>query len=98
MTRKRINLSDAIDDLAPAPPPCFLNRLEWTEYLKSCAASQNDGESPKIILIQNGEPSINYAYDICADCTQVHSLAMTQAGKCNPNALKSQAPKEECTA
>jgi hypothetical protein len=98
MTRKRINLSDAIDDLAPAPPPCFLNRLEWTEYLKSCAASQNDGESQKIILIQDGEPRINFGYDICADCTQVHSLAMTQQGKCNPNALKAQAPKEECTA
>jgi hypothetical protein len=97
MARKRINLSDAIDDLAPPPPPCFFNRLEWTEYLKSCAASQNDGESPKVIYVVNGEPRINYSYPICADCRQVHRLAMTKAGKCNPSALKSQAP-QECTA
>lgn len=84
----RLNLSDAIDDLAPPPPPCFLNRAEWTEYLKSCAASQNDGESPKIILITNGEPRINWDYPICADCTQIHSLAMTKEGKCQPDFLK----------
>lgn len=89
----RLNLSDCIDDLAPAPPPCFLNRIEWIEYLKSCAASQNDGESQKIILMKAGEPRINYEYDICADCTQIHSLAMTKVGKCNPNALKSQATR-----
>ncbi len=89
----RLNLSDAIDDLAPPPPPCFLNRLEWVEYLKSCAASQNDGESPKVILMKDGEPVINYDYPICADCTQVHSLAMSTAGKCQPLFLKSQAPK-----
>lgn len=86
----RLNLSDAIDDLAPPPPPCFLNRLEWVEYLKSCAASQNDGESPKIILITNGEPRINWDYPICADCTQIHSLAMTKEGRCNPDFLKTQ--------
>ncbi len=90
----RINLNDAIDDLAPQPPPCFLNRMEWMEYLKSCAASQNDGESPKIIVIKDGNPAINYDYPICADCTQIHSLAMTQAGKCKPDALKSQEPQE----
>jgi hypothetical protein len=89
----RLNLSDAIDDLAPPPPPCFLNRVEWMEYLKSCATSQNDGESQKIILIKDGEPRINYDYDICADCTQVHSLAMMQQFRCQPLYLKSQEPK-----
>ena len=86
----RLNLCDAVDDLAPPPPPCFLNKLEWVEYLKSCAASQNDGESPKIIYIADGEPKINYDYPICADCTQVHSLAMGKAGRCKPNFLKEQ--------
>jgi hypothetical protein len=96
----RLNLADAINDLAPLPPPCFLNRLEWVEYLKSCAASQNDGESAKIILIKDGEPTINYNYPICADCTQIHSLDMTRAGKCRPNALKDQEAQElkDCTA
>ena len=90
----RLNLSDAIDDLAPAPPPCFLNRLEWVEYLKSCAASQADGNNPKIVVVKNGEPFINYDYPICADCTQSHSLAMTKSGKCKPDALKNQEPKD----
>lgn len=93
----RINLADAIDDLAPEPPPCFLNHLEWVQYLKSCAASQNDGESPAVILIKDGEPRINFDYPICADCTQGHSLRMTQLGKCHPNGLKVQEPKE-CAA
>jgi hypothetical protein len=86
----RLNLSDAVDDLAPPPPPCFLNRNEWIEYLKSCAASQNDGESPKIILITNKGPQINYLYPFCADCTQIHSLAMTKEGRCKPDFLKQQ--------
>lgn len=86
----RLNLSDAIDDLAPPPPPCYQNRMEWVQYLKAAAASQNDGESPKIILIAQGEPAINFDYPICADCTQVHSLAMTKANRCNPNFLKQQ--------
>jgi len=94
---QRINLSDAVDDLAPAPPPCFKNRMDWTEYLKSCAASQNDGESQKVIFVKNGNPLFNYDFNICADCSPVYSLAMTQAGRCHPNALKAQAPKE-CTA
>lgn len=86
----RLNLNDAIDDLAPPPPPCFLNRLEWVEYLKAAAASQNVSEAPKIIFIKDGEPRINYDYPFCADCTQTHSLAMAKAGRCKPNALKEQ--------
>ena len=89
----RINLSDAVEDLAPPPPPCFLNRAEWIGYLKSCAASQNDGDSPKLVLATYGAPRINYEYPYCADCTQVHSLAMTKEGRCNPNFLKEQKPK-----
>ena len=37
----RLNLSDAVDDLAPPPPPCFFNRGSWIAYLKSAAAAQN---------------------------------------------------------
>lgn len=86
----RLNLSDAIDDLAPPPPPCYLNRMEWVQYLKAAAASQNDGESPKIILSAHGTPRINYDYPYCADCTQVHSLVMSRTGRCNPDFLKQQ--------
>lgn len=88
----RIRLSDAIDDLAPPPPPCFLNRLEWVEYLKSCAACQYDNESPKIVLIEGHEPRINYEYPICDDCTQEYSRAMTAIGRCQPLFLRSQDP------
>lgn len=37
----RLNLSDAVDDLALPPPPCFFNRSSWMLYLKSAAAAQN---------------------------------------------------------
>ena len=52
----RINLNDAVADLHPAPPPCFLNRLEWVEYLKSAAAVQNHKGEPRVILVVDGEP------------------------------------------
>lgn len=85
----RINLADAIDDLAPkTPPPCFHNRMDWIEYLKSCAAVQNQKGEPKIIVIENGEPSINYNFPYCEDCTQVKSHQMHTASKCQPDFLK----------
>lgn len=38
----RLNLSDAVDDLAPLEqPPCFHNRESWLQYLKSAAETQN---------------------------------------------------------
>jgi hypothetical protein len=83
-----LNLSDTIDDLAPRPPPCFQNRLEWLEYLKSAAASQGDGESQKIILLTRGIPRINFDYDFCCDCTPEYRDAMASAGRCNPFFLK----------
>lgn len=84
----RLNLSDAVDDLAPAMPPCFFNRMEWIEYLKACAAAQNQRGEPKIILVVDGEPAINYEFPICADCTQKKSLQMDSQGRCDKDFLK----------
>lgn len=85
----RINLSDAVDDLAPAPPPCFLNRISWREYLKSAAAAQNSRHEPKVILIaQDGAATFNFAFDICEDCTQKKSVEMMALGRCKPDFLK----------
>ena len=41
MTKCRINLKDAVDDLAPPPPSCFFNRGGWMQYLQSAAAALN---------------------------------------------------------
>ncbi|MBP3980512.1 hypothetical protein J8G26_07160 [Acidovorax sp. JG5] len=81
----RLNLSDAVDDLAPPPPPCFFNRASWIAYLKSAAAAQNhNGSQPVIIVAADGEPAFNARLNYCADCTQAKSLEMQDKGRCNP--------------
>lgn len=81
----RLNLSDAVDDLAPPPPPCFFNRSSWMLYLKSAAAAQNHkGSQPVIIVAADGEPAFNARLNYCADCTQAKSLEMQGKGRCNP--------------
>lgn len=87
--RYRLNLTDAVDDLAPAPPPCFLNRTSWREYLRSAAAAQNNKAEPKVIVIdEDGTARFNYDYPFCADCTQVKSVEMMRAGRCDPQFLQ----------
>lgn len=87
--KTRINLSDAVDDLAPAPPPCFLNKQHWIGYLKSAASAQNQRDEPKIILMVSGEPSINRAFDFCADCDTHTRDAMLTSQRCKPDWMKS---------
>ena len=78
----RLNLSDAVDDLAPPPPPCFFNRSSWMLYLKSAAAAQNHkGSQPVIIVAADGEPAFNTRLNYCADCTQAKSLEMQGKGR-----------------
>lgn len=84
----RINLSDAVDDLAPAPPPCFLNRSQWIGYLKSAAAAQNQKDEPKIIVIREDEPTINTDFDFCVDCTQATKTKMQASNRCKPDWMK----------
>lgn len=86
----RVNLTDAVNDLAPPPPPCFLNRGHWMEYLQSAAAAQNSRNEPKVILISvHREPYFNLDFPFCADCTQVKSTQMMGEKRCNPNHLTS---------
>lgn len=80
----RLNLSDCINDLHPPHPPCFKNRLLWVEYLQAAAACQNNKAEPKIIVIIDGEPRINADFPFCADCTQIKSVEMDLAGRCDP--------------
>ena len=81
----RLNLSDAVDDLAPPPPPCFFNRASWIAYLKSAAAAQNHKDSqPVIIVAADGTPAFNNRLNYCADCTQAKSFEMQGKGRCNP--------------
>lgn len=88
MEKTRLNLKDAVLDLAPPHPPCFVNRIQWREYLVSAAASQNVRGEPKLIRIVNGQPQINRDYPFCADCTQIKSHEMFTKGRCKPNFLK----------
>ena len=86
---RRVNLKDAVDDLAPMPPPCFHNRSGWLEYLKSATAAQNHaGESKVILISNNGEPAINLEFSFCDDCTKSHRQEMQSDGRCIPNYLK----------
>ena len=82
--KTRINLSDAVDDLAPAPPPCFLNKQHWIGYLKSAAAAQNQRDEPKIIIVISGQPAINTDFDFCTDCTVHTQLQMAAHDRCKP--------------
>ena len=93
-TKSRINLKDAVDDLAPPPPPCFFNRSSWMQYLQSAAAAQNQRNEPVVILIaRDGAATFNFDYPLCADCSQIKSMEMTRAGRCNPQYLKQQGEK-----
>ena len=87
-TKSRINLKDAVDDLAPPPPPCFFNRSGWMQYLQSAAAAQNQRNEPVVILVaQDGAATFNFDFPLCADCSHVKSLEMTRQGRCNPTYL-----------
>ena len=90
---KRLNLADAVRDLAPPPPPCFHNRFAWMEFLTSAAECQNNSKSTrrKVILIAEDQPTFNRSLDFCADCNQQHSLQMMRDGKCQPDYLKKDA-------
>ena len=87
-TKRRINLKDAVDDLAPPPPSCFFNRSGWMQYLQSAAAAQNQCNEPVVILVaKDGAATFNFDFPICADCTHVKRLEMTCQGRCNPEYL-----------
>ena len=87
-TKCRINLKDAVDDLAPPPPSCFFNRSGWMQYLQSAAAAQNQRNEPVVILVaQDGAATFNFDFPLCADCSKVKSLEMTRQGRCNPQYL-----------
>lgn len=84
----RINLSDAVDDVAPPKPPCFRSRLEWIGYLRAGAAAQNQKNEPTVILVVNGTPRFNKAFPMCDDCTKWHKLEMSRQDRCEPDYLK----------
>ena len=88
MKKCRINLKDAVDDLAPPPPSCFFNRSSWMQYLQSAAAAQNQRNEPAVILIaRDGAATFNWDFPFCADCSKIKRMEMTRAGRCNPEYL-----------
>lgn len=88
-TAHRLNLSDAIDDVAPPPPPCFLNAAEWRSYLKSAAAVQNQRNEQRVVfLADGGVPAFDLDYDFCRDCSAQHRASHERLGTCKPHHLK----------
>lgn len=86
MTAPRLNLADAVDDLAPSPPPCFENRHIWRDYLKSAAKAQNDKGEQRVILIgPNREPRFNREFDFCQDCDGRTAARKRAQGACDPD-------------
>ena len=83
----RLNLGDAVDDLAPEHPPCWPDRTSWLQYLKSAAAAQNQLDEQKVIVVIRGEPVFNIGYDFCQDCLTSRARLMEKEGRCNPNHL-----------
>lgn len=85
MTAPRLNLSDAVDDLAPSPPPCFENRHIWRDYLKSSAAVQYaKGEQRVILVTAKREPRFNPAFNFCLDCDERTMERKKAKGVCDP--------------
>lgn len=97
MTVSRINVSDAIRDCAPPPPPCFLNREAWTLYLISAASTRTEAKRRRVVLIidETGEPQVNPAFDYCRDCQSAHQERMQAQGACQPDHLKQLAKQPE---
>lgn len=89
----RTNLSDAVEDLAPGPPPCFHNRAEWIQYLKSAAAVQYHKGEQKVIFARRVEASFNYEFDYCEDCHSARQAQMVRKGLCHPDYVKDRKPK-----
>lgn len=86
-TEPRLNLSDAVEDLAPEHPPCWHDRRSWLAFLKSAAAVQNQRDEQTVIAIVRGEPAFNIFYNFCEDCLTSRARLMEKEGRCNPNHL-----------
>lgn len=95
----RLNLSDAVEDLAPiTPPSCFHSRIAWLLYLKSAAAAQNSRQNQKAIVIgADGQLRFNDRLNYCADCTQAKSMEMLALGRCDPYHLSDQPDPPDTT-
>lgn len=77
-----------VTNVAPVAPPCFSSRDQWLTYLESAAAEQRALHAPGPLLFEKGEPvRFNPSFRYCKDCPAQHSLAMTRAGKCEPDYL-----------
>lgn len=92
---KRLNLTDAVNDLAPPAPPCMPGQVHWVEYLTSAAAAQSGRNEPKVILYDaDGNPRFNSLFPLCVDCYGRRRDQMRAQGRCNPDYLRHLEQKE----
>lgn len=79
---------EAAARLAPAAPPCFLSRLQWVEYIASCAVDQRTAHEPGPLVLAPATPAaFNYGFDFCGDCSQRYADEKRRAGLCEPRHL-----------
>ena len=80
--------------LAPAAPPCFTSRDQWTEYLAAAVVEQRHGKRGPLDM-RRAVPAFNYAFQFCAECPAPHARSMQAQGRCEPDWLKSQQLAQE---
>ena len=87
MSRRECRASIAVR-LAPVAPPCFGTRLQWLEYVSSCAIAYRGDHLPGPLVFEPGQPArFNPHMDICNDCTDSQAYVMRGEGRCKPRHL-----------
>lgn len=88
----RDDTAEAIDRLAPPPPPCFDSRQQWHSWL--CASAET-GPSPTTspIQIRNGVAHFNARIGYCQDCPVSYRSEMLKRDRCCPTWVRRQMEK-----
>lgn len=85
---QRMARGDTAVQLAPPAPPCFGTRLQWTEYVRSCAIAHRGDHLPGPLVLEAGAPArFNPQMAFCADCSDSHAYVMRSEGRCKPRHL-----------
>lgn len=79
--------ADLVAQLAPVAPPCFESRMQWVTYLCTAAEAGKSSNGITDVVLLRDPDRINPKFAYCRDCAAKHHLAMTKAGKCNPQHL-----------
>ena len=82
-----MNRAAAVHQVAPIAPPCFSARDQWVEYLVHAAEYQRKRHPGPLGRTVDGEPTFNFKFNFCSDCTDTHRTAMVAQERCQPSYL-----------